>query len=101
MDESDLSARLAAIEAQILALSQHLGVPCPQFVSTMFRTPAPPMPGMAPAPAPYGAPPQTPAYQLEVAALVRAGNKIEAIKVFREATGCSLLEAKDAVERIV
>ena len=32
---------------------------------------------------------------------VSCGNKIEAIKVFREATGCSLLEAKDAVERIV
>lgn len=36
----------------------------------------------------------------ELAALVRAGNKIEAIKRLRELTGLGLREAKDAVERI-
>lgn len=36
----------------------------------------------------------------EVVALVKGGNKIEAIKVYREITGCSLLEAKNAVERL-
>ena len=42
-----------------------------------------------------------PAYVAEVIALKRAGNTIQAIKVFREATGASLLEAKTAVEQIV
>ncbi|MEU6403859.1 ribosomal protein L7/L12 [Streptomyces sp. NPDC046985] len=36
----------------------------------------------------------------EVVELVRAGRKIEAIKVYRKATGAGLPEAKDAVERI-
>lgn len=36
----------------------------------------------------------------EVVRLIRDGNKIEAIKVFREATGVGLKEAKDAVEAI-
>ncbi|MER7560042.1 ribosomal protein L7/L12 [Nocardioides sp. NPDC126508] len=39
--------------------------------------------------------------QDEVVALVRAGKKIEAIKVYREATGVGLAEAKYAVERLV
>ena len=38
--------------------------------------------------------------QDEVVALVRAGKKIEAIKVYREATGVGLAEAKAAVERL-
>lgn len=38
--------------------------------------------------------------QDEVVALVRAGKKIEAIKVYREATGVGLVEAKNAVERL-
>ena len=32
--------------------------------------------------------------------LLRAGRKIEAVKVYREATGIGLAEAKDAVDRI-
>jgi hypothetical protein len=78
MDDAQLSQRLAAIEAQLTRISQHLGLPLPPF---------PGAPGM-------------PAYQMEVIALVRAGKKIEAIKVFREATGSSLSDAKDAVDRI-
>ncbi|WP_275001837.1 ribosomal protein L7/L12 [Promicromonospora iranensis] len=35
----------------------------------------------------------------EVDALIRAGNKIEAIKRYRELTGDGLLEAKEAVDR--
>lgn len=35
-----------------------------------------------------------------IKAAIRAGNKIEAIKLYREATGASLLDAKEAVERI-
>ncbi|MFI6563837.1 ribosomal protein L7/L12 [Streptomyces sp. NPDC050534] len=36
----------------------------------------------------------------EVGALLRDGRKIEAIKVYREATGAGLKEAKEAVEKI-
>lgn len=36
----------------------------------------------------------------EVARLVRAGNKIAAIKLYRETFGCGLAEAKQAVEQI-
>ncbi|KOV59175.1 ribosomal protein L7/L12 [Streptomyces sp. MMG1121] len=36
----------------------------------------------------------------EVAALVREGKKIHAIKVYRESTGAGLREAKEAVDRL-
>jgi ribosomal protein L7/L12 len=36
----------------------------------------------------------------EAAALVRAGSKIQAIRVYRELTGTGLAEAKEAVERL-
>ncbi|MFD8301697.1 ribosomal protein L7/L12 [Streptomyces sp. NPDC059690] len=36
----------------------------------------------------------------EVAALLRDGKKIQAIKVYREATGADLREAKEAVDRL-
>ncbi|MFD7612593.1 ribosomal protein L7/L12 [Streptomyces sp. NPDC059828] len=36
----------------------------------------------------------------QVAALLREGKKIEAIKVYREVTDADLKEAKDAVERM-
>ncbi|MGI5456386.1 ribosomal protein L7/L12 [Streptomyces sp. CA-249302] len=39
-------------------------------------------------------------WSAEVAELVRDGKKIEAIKVYREATGVGLKEAKDAVEKL-
>ncbi|MEU6140230.1 ribosomal protein L7/L12 [Streptomyces sp. NPDC047081] len=39
-------------------------------------------------------------WSAEVADLVRAGKKIEAIKMYREATGVGLKEAKDAVEKL-
>ena len=35
-----------------------------------------------------------------IAALIRQGRKIEAIKLLREATGVSLKEAKDEIERL-
>lgn len=41
---------------------------------------------------------QNPAAILAVKALLQAGNKIEAIKVYRQLTGLGLKEAKDAVE---
>jgi len=36
----------------------------------------------------------------EVDALLRAGKKIQAIKVYREATGAGLKEAKEAVDKL-
>ncbi|CAL9342988.1 hypothetical protein [Streptomyces sp. NPDC057838] len=36
----------------------------------------------------------------EVAALVRAGQEVPAIRKYREATGAGLLEAKQAVDRL-
>lgn len=98
MDDVELSRRFAAIEEQLVRISQHLGVPCPAFPSTAFMQSA--APAGSPMAPPTGAPPTMPAYQLEVIALMRAGKKIEAIKVFREATGSGLREAMDAVERL-
>jgi ribosomal protein L7/L12 len=37
---------------------------------------------------------------VEVAALLREGKKIQAIKAYRERTGADLKEARDAVERM-
>lgn len=36
----------------------------------------------------------------EIASLLQAGKKIHATKVYREVTGVSLAEAKDAIERL-
>ena len=98
MDELQVIQRLAIIEAQVLLLSQHLGVPCPAFVSTVLQGAPMGTPSFAAGGPP---PPPQPAYINEVVALARAGNTIGAIKLFRESTGCSLLEAKQAVEKIV
>ncbi len=98
MDELQVIQRLATIEAQLLVVSQHLGIPCPPFASTVLQGGAmtPPNNGLTgPPPAPQ------PAWVNEVTSLARAGNSIHAIKLFRESTGCSLLEAKEAVEKIV
>lgn len=77
-----LTQRLAAIEAQLVALSQAAGVPCPSFPSTVLQG--------------GGPPPSDPL--AEVVALARAGRTIDAIKRFRELTGAGLHEAKQAVE---
>ncbi|MEY9855553.1 hypothetical protein ABH935_001157 [Catenulispora sp. GAS73] len=37
-------------------------------------------------------------YEAQLTALVQAGKKIQAIKLYREATGMGLRDAKDAVE---
>ena len=42
----------------------------------------------------------TPAQRQAIIAALQAGNKIEAIKLCREATGLGLAEAKDFVERL-
>lgn len=58
------------------------------YCGTTFVTAAPGVPGPT-----SGASP-------EVVRLIRAGQKIEAIKVYRDATKCGLKEAKDAVEAV-
>ena len=52
---------------------------------------------VSPAAAPSGLPQDS---QMAVAAALQAGNKIEAIKLYRMATGVDLRAAKDAVEAI-
>jgi len=39
-------------------------------------------------------------FEKELRELLTSGNKIEAIKLYREETGCGLAEAKDAVEAL-
>ena len=64
------AARLAKIERQLQAVIDHLGVV------------------------------DVPSAMPEVADLVDRGLKIKAIKVYREATGAGLKEAKDAVDKL-
>jgi ribosomal protein L7/L12 len=73
MDEAALARRLRRLEDQVALLSERLELP--------FDTPG------------AGMPP-------DVVELARAGNKIQAIKVYRERTGVGLAEAKDVVDRI-
>ncbi len=40
-------------------------------------------------------------FEQELHELLASGNKIQAIKLYREETGCGLAEAKDAVEALV
>lgn len=71
---ADLRARVAKLERALASLQQHLGV---QYVDEA-----------------NGSVPQ------EVVLLVRAGDKMGAIKRHRELTGSSLQQAKDAVEGV-
>ena len=78
MDEQELERRLGAIEQQLAVLSQRLGVP-------------------------YGAGTPVGAFggmPLDIVELARSGNKLEAIKRYRELTGVGLKEAKDAIEAL-
>jgi len=47
----------------------------------------------------YGDSAADPLLAPELQAALRSGNKIEAIKIYRELTGVGLAEAKEAVER--
>jgi len=60
-------------------------------------------PIFGPPPIPHSAPSTTgltPERRAAVIALMRQGKKIEAIKIYREATGLGLAESKDAVEAL-
>lgn len=79
-DDNDLSRhlepmynRLRAIEVQLAVLSEKAGVP---YATVADAVPA------------------------EVVALVRAGNRLQAIKLFRELTGANPSEARDVVSSL-
>ncbi|WP_051898021.1 ribosomal protein L7/L12 [Sciscionella sediminilitoris] len=77
MRDARQEARIVRLEAQVAYLAEQLGV----------------RPGELEA----HAAPDVPA---EARRLAEAGKKIKAIKVYREATGASLAEAKRAIEAI-
>jgi hypothetical protein len=68
--KSDVTRRLSVLEQRLDKVLGHLGIPT--------ESPVPP----------------------EVAGLLQAGRKIEAVQVYRQATGASLKEAKDAIDRV-
>jgi ribosomal protein L7/L12 len=68
-----LRDRMEQLEAQVAVLSERLGIP--------YAPPSASVP-------------------IEVASLVREGKRIEAVKLYRELTGCGLDEARDAVAAV-
>jgi ribosomal protein L7/L12 len=76
-----INRRLALLEQQVRLLSERVGAPCPPFFSD------------ADAAAHGGVP-------AEVVSLVRAGNAIAAIKLYREMTGAGLREAKEVIDSL-
>ena len=84
-----LDARIRALEAQVAQLMSHLGLVAPVGPPPGWGAPGAPMA----APGAVGIP-------QDVVALARSGNKIEAIKRYREITGVGLREAKDAIDAI-
>ncbi len=86
MDDATIATRLALLEAHVDWLYQNSGYAPPYGHS--------------------GTPPVTSVssggggYSEAVLELVRDGNKIGAIKQYREETGVGLKEAKDAVDRL-
>ena len=74
-DDTGVTRRIRRLEAQVALLSEKLGVPFEEI----------------------GADSGIPQ---EVVALAQSGNKIQAIKLYRELTGVGLAEAKDVVDGI-
>ena len=74
-DDTGVTRRIRRLEAQVALLSEKLGLPFEE------------------AGAASGVP-------QEVVALAQSGNKIQAIKLYRELTGVGLAEAKDVVDGI-
>jgi len=85
-DQLALEARIAALEAKVAGLTAEVA-----------RLAAFPLAVEALGTPPVGAPS---AWQLEARRLHQAGEKIQAIKVVREATNWGLAEAKNYVERL-
>jgi ribosomal protein L7/L12 len=72
---SELYERVSLLEAQVRYLAERTGIPLPDFraVAQSQLTP-------------------------EIQQLIASGNKIGAIKAYREATGCDLATAKKVIE---
>jgi ribosomal protein L7/L12 len=71
----DIYERVALLEAQVRYLSERTQIPLPDF-RALNRSAVPP----------------------EVQQLIASGNKIAAIKAYREATGTDLATAKKVIE---
>ncbi len=76
-DAANVYARLAVLERQMELLLQHTGLQLPPPIQLLAS-------GVSP----------------DVVALMRAGNKIGAVKRQRELTGCDLREALTTVESL-
>jgi ribosomal protein L7/L12 len=76
--------RIARLEGQVAALYQHLGLSSPDIADA----------------APDDVPGLPPLLKQSFYDAIRSGNKIEAIKIYRQASGLGLKEAKDVVEGI-
>jgi len=85
----DLYPRIRALEAQVAQLMAHLGL----------AAPVGPPPGWG-APGAVMAAPGAMGMPADVVELARRGDKIEAIKRYREITGVGLREAKDAIDAL-
>lgn len=48
----------------------------------------------------YGIRKSIPKNEMSIAQLVKSGNKVEAVKLYREINKCSLFEAKEAVDKM-
>jgi ribosomal protein L7/L12 len=101
--------RLQAVENQLAILSQRMGVPFSQMPPGVMD-PAPagvyydPNEGVSydpaaqPTASPFvGGPGGVPA---DLAAMVRSGKKIQAIKLYREMTNCDLATAKQFIDSL-
>ena len=84
----DAAARLAQLEARVASLEQRLNA------LEYGGAAAVSLPGQGPTPA------WPDAATAEIQRLVQAGNKIAAIKVYRQQYRVGLKEAKDAVDRM-
>jgi len=94
VDLDDLKSRVAKLEQAVEQLQTQL--------ATSLAAGAGGVPYGAPTPAAPAAEQVvgSPDWMTEVRALTSNGNKIQAIKVYREHTGLGLKEAKDAVEAL-
>jgi ribosomal protein L7/L12 len=91
VDFDDLKERVAKLEAAVQALQAH---------ATSVSSGAVPYGGGEFVPQPAVGAGTEPDWMPEVRSLVAQGDKIHAIKVYRERTGVGLAEAKSAIDRM-
>jgi len=89
VDDAQLAQRFQILEAQVKLLSEHLGLPSPPFPGAVPLTKS-----ADDAAATGDGVPE------EVLELVRAGKSTQAISLYRNVTGASLLEAKTVVDAL-